>query len=167
MRTVRPRRFGIRGPATVLLAAATVVALAACGADTDPGSGSGSTPSVTTPTGSPGESPSDDPSGSASPTDDPMETESPLPEKVRIKVKDGTVTGAPDRLPVAIGQTVLIVITSDVADEVHVHGIEETLLVSPGVKHTLELVVPADPGPGLYDVELHSSGLLLFQLEVR
>lgn len=177
MRTVRPRRPGVRGPATVLLAATTAFALTACGDGDDTGAGSGttpgasSTPSTTEPDAS--DEPSDEPSDPAtespnpSPSESATEPEVPKPAKARIKVEAGTVNGAPDRLPVVVGQTVRITITSDVAEELHVHGVEELLALPAGEKQTLEFVVPAEPGPGLYEVELEGSSLLLFQLEVQ
>ncbi len=154
MRTVRPRRLGVRGPATVLLAVTTAFALTACGPDAS-------------------DEPSDEPSDPATESPDPSPSESatepevPKPAKARIKVEAGTVNGAPDRLPVVVGQTVRITITSDVAEELHVHGVEELLALPAGEKQTLEFVVPAEPGPGLYEVELEGSSLLLFQLEVQ
>jgi len=177
MRTVRPRHLGVRGPATVLLALTTAFALTACGDGDDTGAGSGttpgasSTPSTTEPDAS--DEPSDEPSDPAtespnpSPSESATEPEVPKPAKARIKVEAGTVNGAPDRLPVVVGQTVRITITSDVAEELHVHGVEELLALPAGEKQTLEFVVPAEPGPGLYEVELEGSSLLLFQLEVQ
>ena len=177
MRTVRPRHLGVRGPATVLLALTTAFALTACGDGDDTGAGSGTTPSASPapsttapkPSGEPSDEPSDPASESPtpSPTESATEPEVPKPAKARIKVEAGTVNGAPDRLPVVVGQTVRITITSDVAEELHVHGVEELLALPAGEKQTLEFVVPAEPGPGLYEVELEGSSLLLFQLEVQ
>ncbi|MEJ7726345.1 MAG: hypothetical protein WKH47_04930 [Actinomycetes bacterium] len=177
MRTVRPRRLGVRGPATVLLAATTVFALTACGGGDDTGAGSGttpgasSTPSTTEPDAS--DEPSDEPSDPAtespspSPSESATEPEVPKPAKIRVKVVAGEVTVPTDRLAATVGQTVRITITSDVAEELHVHGVEELLALPAGEKQTLEFVVPAEPGPGLYEVELEGSSLLLFQLEVQ
>ena len=171
MHTVRPRRLGVRGPATVLLATTTAFALVACGGD-DPEAGSdptASSPTATSSSPEPSETTSattsDEPT--ESPSASPTETDAPRPAKVRIGVKAGVATGAPERLPVAVGQTVQIVIKSDVADELHVHGVEQTLALPASEKQTLEFVVPPETVPGLYEVELHTSGLLLFQLEVR
>lgn len=175
MRTVRPRRPGVRGPATVLLAATTAFALTACGDGDAVGSGSTPGPSLTSSEPSPSETSADEPSETASatpsttPSPSPSETESaaPKPAKIRIKVVAGEVTSPTDRLPATIGQTVRITVTSDVAEELHVHGIEELFPLPAGERQVLEFVVPAEPGPGLYDVELEASSLLLFQLEVR
>ena len=164
MRTVRPRRHDVRGAAGVLLAVTALVALSACGNSDDPEGDATSPTTAATPSSTSGttttDSPSEEPSETAS------ETEAPRPAKVKITVEGGVATGAPERLPVTIGQTVRITITSDVAEELHVHGIEQSLDLPAGEKQTLEFVVPADPGPGLYDVELETSALLLFQLEV-
>lgn len=168
MRTVRPRRLGVRAPAGILLAVTALVALSACGNSNEPTGGAtspstssttpSSTPSETTPSESPSSEPSDTPS--ATPTD------TPKPAKVRIKVEAGVVTGAPETLQVSVGQTVRITITSDVPEELHVHGIEQSLDLPAGEKQILEFVVPADPGAGLYDVELETSGLPLFKIQV-
>jgi len=173
MRTVRPRRLGVRGPATVLLALTTAFALTACGDGDDTGAGSGTTPGASSTPSTTEPDASDEPSDPAtespspSPSESATEPEVPKPAKARIRIEAGTVTGAPDRLPVVVGQTVRITITSDVAEELHVHGVEELLALPAGEKQTLEFVVPAEPGPGLYEVELEGSSLLLFQLEVQ
>ena len=173
MRTVRPRRLGVRGPATVLLAATTAFALTACGDGDGTGAGSGTTPGASSTPSTTEPDASDEPSDPATESPNPAPSESatepevPKPAKARIKVEAGTVNGAPDRLPVVVGQTVRITITSDVAEELHVHGVEELLALPAGEKQTLEFVVPAETGPGLYEVELEGSSLLLFQLEVQ
>jgi len=51
----------------------------------------------------------------------------------------------------------------EVADEVHVHGYDMTVDVTPGAEETLEF--PADI-PGIFEVELEDAGTLLFELEV-
>ena len=86
--------------------------------------------------------------------------------ELRITVAGGKVTPRPGRVDVRLGTKVRLVVTSDRADEVHVHGIggEPEVKVTPGTPVTID--VTAD-SPGLFEVETHDSGLVLTQLEVR
>lgn len=63
-----------------------------------------------------------------------------------------------------LGARVVLAVTSDTADELHVHGFDQSVELKPGRRTTLELTADS---PGLFEVELHESGLLLVQLEVR
>ena len=84
--------------------------------------------------------------------------------EVTVAVSDGKVTPAPHRVDVPLGSQVRLLVTSDVDDEVHVHGfdVEEELVA--GRTTTIEL--SADQ-PGLYEVETHERDLQLLQLEVH
>jgi cytoskeletal protein RodZ len=169
MHTDRPRRLGFRGSAGIVLAATALVALSACGNDdpdasaTTPGTTTSASPTETTPSESPSESPSEDPSSTPTTTD----TSAPKPEKMHITIKGGIVKGTPAApKEVSIGQTVQIKIKSDVADTLHVVGIEQSIAVPADETVTLEFEVPADPGAGTYDVKFDTSGLVLFQFAV-
>ncbi len=83
---------------------------------------------------------------------------------VEIEVAEGQASVAADRVEVALGEQVRLAVTSDTADELHVHGYDQSVELVPGRQTTLELTADT---PGLFDVELHESGLLLVQLEVR
>lgn len=83
---------------------------------------------------------------------------------VRVGVADGQVSPRPGRVEVTAGQRVCVEVTSDRTDEVHVHGYDRVLPLAPGRPARLELL--ADQR-GLFEVETHESGLLLFQLLVR
>ena len=85
-------------------------------------------------------------------------------DTIQVAVKDGKVTPATHRVPVAKGDTVKLVVTTDTADEVHVHGVDIEKATSPGKPVTITFVAK---DPGIYDVETHDSGLQLLQLEVR
>ncbi len=76
---------------------------------------------------------------------------------------DGTVDvrSLPD---VARGDEVTVIVTSEVADEVHVHGYDVYADLTPGVP--TEFTFTADI-PGIFEVELEGSHELLFELEVR
>ena len=67
-------------------------------------------------------------------------------------------------MPVAVGEHVTLVITSDVADEVHVHGYDlDGRRSSPGSRpsSTFDATIP-----GVFEVELHEAGTLLLSLQV-
>jgi plastocyanin len=85
-------------------------------------------------------------------------------DTIQVAVKDGKVTPATHREPVAKGDTVKLVVTTDTADEVHVHGVDFEKETSPGKPVTVTFVAK---DPGIYEVETHESGLQLLQLEVR
>ena len=80
----------------------------------------------------------------------------------------GYVNGAlqrPDsRVSVPLGKTVRLVVTSDVADEVHVHGYDKSAAVAAGETGVVEF--PATI-PGVFEVELEQRGTKLLELAVR
>lgn len=115
---------------------------------------------ATTPSEDAGVDPGVDPSPSDS--EQPAET----PVVIEIQISAGQVRTEIHRVPVGAGDAVRMTVESDVADQVHVHGIEELLPVGPGERAVLEFVVPEGTAPGLYEVETHDSALLLLQLEV-
>lgn len=82
---------------------------------------------------------------------------------VEIDFRDGTVTGN-TRQQVGRGEAVRLVVTSDVADEVHVHGYDEKAAVP--ANGTVELSFTADI-PGVFEVELEQRGRRLLTLEVQ
>ena len=148
--TARPVRFRA---AVVGFAAAT--ALAAC-AGTDPspsGSGAGTA-------GSPAGG------GAATATTDAGTSPSgtALARRLEVTLADGRVSGDPGRVPVDAGEQVTLAITSDVADEVHVHGYDVTADLVPG--QPAELTFPATI-PGVFEVELHEAGTVLLTLQVQ
>ena len=75
----------------------------------------------------------------------------------------GSITGG-GRRSVALGQAVVIKVTSDIADEVHLHGYDKKADAAPGTVATITFV--ADK-PGIFEVELEKKGLKLFELEVK
>lgn len=81
---------------------------------------------------------------------------------IDVFVEGGQVIG-PDRFDVTVGDDVSIWLLSDVADEVHVHGYDLFFVAKPGVP--VEIAFTADV-PGIFEVEMESSHLLLFDLQV-
>lgn len=84
--------------------------------------------------------------------------------EVAVAVRDGEVHPATRRVEVAQGSRVRLVITSDVDDDVHVHGYDTETALEAGRSSTLDLVADQK---GVFEVETHDSGLALVQLEVR
>lgn len=82
-----------------------------------------------------------------------------------ITITGREVTPAPEQVPLAPGEVLRLVVTSDVPNELHVHGLGdvETELV-PGRPTTVELV---GGEPGVYEIETHSPQLQLLQVAVR
>jgi hypothetical protein len=83
---------------------------------------------------------------------------------IRASYAFGEVTVDQLRFDAAKGQTVGLVITSDTADQAHVHGYDLLGPIEAG--GTGELLFTADT-PGLFVVELESSGTFLFEILVR
>lgn len=142
------------------------LAVAGCGGTDDDATDSASSTRAAPETSEDGAAtPSEDADGDPSPSasdEQPAQT----PVVIEIQIADGRVRTEVDRVPVAAGDTVRMTVVSDVADEVHVHGVEEVLPVEPDTRAVLEFVLVEGTAPGLYDVETHDSALLLLQLEV-
>jgi len=88
---------------------------------------------------------------------------SPAGRVVDARLADGQVSGVESRVPATVGERLVLRITSDVADEVHVHGYDRTADVPAG--GTVEIPLTTDI-PGSFEVELHDLGKTLFQLRV-
>jgi hypothetical protein len=84
--------------------------------------------------------------------------------EIAVSVKDGKVSPKTHREKVAKGSEIRLIVTSDVDDEVHVHGFDVEKELSAGQPTTLELTADQT---GLFEVETHESGLQLLQLEVK
>jgi len=86
----------------------------------------------------------------------------PAVTAVTVRVADGAVQG-PERVKTDAGSKVRITVTSDAADEIHVHGYDLMQDVRPGEPATITFVADA---PGVFEVELEDARLPLFELEV-
>jgi hypothetical protein len=130
---------------------ALAVALSGCaGADPGTTSTTGSAPSNETPN-----------SSGAPDTGAPATEEAG--RRIAVSIGDGRVSGDTGRVPVVLGETVTLVVTSDTADEVHVHGYDLSTPVAADRPATL--TVTADV-PGVFGVELHEAGTVLLSLQV-
>jgi glucose/arabinose dehydrogenase len=112
---------------------------------------------------SPSAAPSE--SASAAPSAAPTPTSSPTPSvrTVEVAYAGGQVTGTSGREEVPVGEQVVLRISSDVAEEVHVHGYDLEGAIPAG--GSVDIPVTATI-PGVFEVELHDSGKVLFQLRV-
>ena len=99
----------------------------------------------------------------SSPTADAKDDQ-PSGSAIVVRVKNGKVQMPDDVVELSLGEPVRLEITSDTADEVHVHGYERKAEVAPGQKVVLEFNADI---PGTFEVEFEDAGLKLFELQVR
>lgn len=154
-----PHRPAVR-PVLALLALATALtaltALTACSAGTDPDAAA---PPAPPPATEPTTEPTAEPSATTPAAPDPA----PAATVIEVTYADGQLTGVDPRVEVARGEQVVLRVTSDVAEEVHVHGYDLYIDIPAG--GTGEAAFTADI-PGAYEVELHEVGRPIFQLRV-
>lgn len=87
----------------------------------------------------------------------------PAPADAPALVASGGQVEGPRQITVSAGEEVVFTVSSDTADEVHVHGYDITVPLTPGGPATVRLQAEI---PGVFEVELEDSGLLLTQLRV-
>jgi hypothetical protein len=85
-------------------------------------------------------------------------------KQITVTVAKKKVTPPTGRVEVAKGSLVRVTVTSDVADELHIHGYDLPVKLPAGAPASIEF--RADK-TGLFEVETHESHLVLFQLLVR
>ncbi len=145
-------------------AVAAVVVLTGCSAGTD----AGEALAATTPAPAAPAPATSAPAVSAAPAVPAPPTAAPTPsgpavQRLSVTVAGGRASGDTGTVPVVLGQPVELTVSSDVADEVHVHGADVTEAVPAGGSVVLRFVQEA---PGRFEVELHDSRLLLTRLQV-
>ncbi|MGY1724290.1 hypothetical protein [Blastococcus sp. SYSU DS0533] len=99
--------------------------------------------------------------GSTTPTD-PAPPEA-TGQRIEVAYADGRVTGDTGRVPVPLGEPVTVVVTSDVADEAHLHGYDRLADLVPGQPAELSFDATI---PGVFELELHDAGTVLLTLQV-
>ena len=139
---------------TSLLTAGLVLALSGCaGTDEPPASSPGTSAPVTSV-----------PEGSSPASSSPAATPTtPAGQRIEVTVTGGQVTGDTGRVPVAVGEQVTLVVTSDVADELHLHGYDLRTALTAGTPAELSFQATV---PGVFEVELHDAGTVLLTLQV-
>jgi hypothetical protein len=80
-----------------------------------------------------------------------------------IAVRDGKPVGGVERLSYDSGETVNFVVTSNAADEVHVHGYDIEQALPAGERARVRFKATLE---GIYEVELHGSGEQIAELRV-
>lgn len=84
-------------------------------------------------------------------------------QTITVEVVDGNPVGGVQRVAVDLGSAVALMVTSDTAEEVHVHGYDILRAVSDG--HPAHFAFNAEI-PGVFEVEFEGSGRLLLHLEI-
>ncbi|TFV65291.1 UNVERIFIED_ORG: hypothetical protein E4P37_10310 [Bacillus sp. AZ43] len=87
----------------------------------------------------------------------------PAGQRIEVTVTGGQVSGDTGRVPVPAGEHVVLVVTSDAPDELHVHGYDLTADLAPDTPATVEFDATI---PGVFEVELHDAGTVLLSLQV-
>ncbi|GAA1627309.1 hypothetical protein GCM10009744_13870 [Kribbella alba] len=153
-----------RGTALALLPALGMLVLAGCSGSNDSGSRPSTTPS-SAPTSAPSLTPSTTPSGPD--TSSPSNTADPSGDQadvtINITVANGKVTPSGDTIKAKVGQTVLVTAVSDAADEVHIHGYDKQLPLTPGKPASVKFTANMK---GTFEIETHESGKLVAKLVV-
>lgn len=83
---------------------------------------------------------------------------------VELTYAGGEVSGDTGRVEVPLGSTVVLRVTSDVQEEIHVHGVDEYVDLPPGQATEASFVADI---PGVFEVELHGAGTLMTKLQVQ
>ena len=86
------------------------------------------------------------------------------PRAVSITMADGSVTPSGERVDLALGQTLVLTITSDHDDQVHVHGFDTTIDVPAGTTVVTDIVADR---VGRYEVESHEPAMIILVLQIR
>ena len=84
-------------------------------------------------------------------------------QTVAVEIVGGEPVSGVQRVEVDLGSVVALMVTSDTAEEVHVHGYDILRAVS--ADHPAHFAFTAEI-PGVFEVEFEGSGQLLLQLEI-
>jgi hypothetical protein len=111
----------------------------------------------------------DDPSGASEPTSSAAPSasgggSSAGTQQIKVTFRGDSVTPSGERVEVAAGKPVELVVTADAPGELHVHSSPEQELEYDAGTTTLELTIDQ---PGVVDVESHDLEKTIVQLEVR
>lgn len=82
---------------------------------------------------------------------------------ITVTIAGGEVTVAPEDPAVDVGEDVELRISADISDTVHVHGYDVMGSLEPGVETIVRFTADI---PGVFEVELESAGLHVFDLRV-
>lgn len=95
----------------------------------------------------------------------PAATAVPIgPRLFQVELKDNRIASGPTVLKVSQGDEVLLRVTADKADELHLHGYDLQLALKPGVPAELRFVASRS---GRFEYELHHAHAEVGALEVQ
>ena len=102
--------------------------------------------------------------GTETETETNTTTTAETPSAVRIRIQArGDGSGSIRRVTIEQGQRVTLIVSADVADEVHVHGYDLMADVAPGSPARISFEASV---PGRFEVELESRALQIAELRV-
>jgi FtsP/CotA-like multicopper oxidase with cupredoxin domain len=87
----------------------------------------------------------------------------PEPEPVALEFADGEVVGGVETIEVTSGEEVTITVTSDVQEELHIHGVDLYEDLPPGEEVEVTFTPEAE---GVFELELHDSATQIASMEV-
>lgn len=134
----------------ILFALAAIAGLVACGSDGDGTTGPGTAQEATT-----DERTASDEAEATTQGDQAVET---------IVVRDGKPVGGVRQLEFDAGERVRFQVRSNTADEVHVHGYDVTERLPAGQAAPVSFRAEIE---GIFEVELHGSGMQIAELRVN
>lgn len=146
-------------PRTTVTAAVLALVAAGCGGSSDPTLSSQPSSAASSATGPASPTPTPSPSPSPSPV-----SPKPAEPTFSITYAGGRVTGDTGRLKVKVGTKVVIRVTSDVADEVHLHGYDVSVKVAARGTALLSFTAKI---PGVFELELEKLGKQLAKVQVQ
>jgi hypothetical protein len=88
----------------------------------------------------------------------------PPPAQVRIVVRGGLPVGGPRRVTVARNRRVVLTVTSDVSDHVHLHGYDLMQDVGPGMPARIAFRATR---PGTVEAELEDAGVQIARITAQ
>lgn len=88
----------------------------------------------------------------------------PPPAQVRIVVRGGLPVGGPRRVTVSRGRRVVLTVTSDVSDHVHLHGYDLMQDVGPGIPARIDFRATR---PGTVEAELEDQGVQIARITAQ
>jgi ABC-type glycerol-3-phosphate transport system substrate-binding protein len=142
--------------AAAFAAVVLLLALAGCGGDEEasPPTTTGTTETTTTETTA----------TETTTTETATDEQPPGPTTVRVVVTGGVPKGGIVRQSVDKGNRVVLLVTSDVADEIHLHGYDLSTDVAAGGTARLPFKATI---PGRFEVELEQRGVPIAELTVN